>query len=118
MSFKNDDLYARVWECEYKKPIYDAENKNATPSNSTEIPVQFDSSTGETRNTLGTAHECSAEIFPQTEQVCDATYTYPYMEPDVETSSEQPYNSPTNPCSSKYNSRHNPKPNCKDDYRY
>ena len=118
MSLKHDDLYARAWECEYEQPIIDAEIFNATPPNSTEIPVQVDVSTEEMRNTPGTAQEFSPEIFPPTEQICDVTDSYPDMEPDVETSSEQPNHSPTNPRSSKYNLRHNPKPKCNDDYRY
>ena len=118
MSLKHDDFYAREWECEYEKPIFDAEENNAMPPNSPEISVQSDASTEEMQNTPRTSHECSPEIFPQTEELSDVTDTYPHVEPDVETSSEQPNNSPTNPRSSKYNLRHNPKLNCDDDYRY
>ena len=118
VSLKHNDLYARAWECDYEQPIFDAENYNATPPNSTEIPIQSDISTEKTRNTPGTAHECSPQNFPPREKVCDVTDTYPDMEPDVEITSEQPNSSPTNPCSSKYNLRHNPKPNCNDNYRY
>ena len=118
VSLKHDDLYARAWECEYKKPIFDTENNNATPPNSPEFPVQSDLLTEETWNTPGTAQECSREIFPQTEHLCDVIDTNPYVEPDVETSSEQSNTSPTKPRSSKYNSSHNPKPNCSDGYRY
>ena len=117
MSFKHDDLYARAWECDYERPIFDAENNNATPPISSETPVQSDVSTEEKRNTPATTHECSAEIIPQTEELCDVTDTCPEMEPDLEISSEQPNSSPTNPHSSKYNLRHNPKPDCNDDYR-
>ena len=118
MSLKNDDLYARAWECDYERPIFVAENNNATPPNSTETPVQSDLSTEEMRNTPGTSHESSPEIFPQTKELGDVTDTYPDMEPDVEASSEQPESSPTNPRSSKYNFYHGPKTNCNDDYRY
>ena len=69
-------------------------------------------------NTPGTAHDCSKEIFAQTDKVSDVTDTYPHMKPDVETNSEQPSNSPINPRSSKYNLRHNPTPYSNDDYRY
>ena len=103
VSVKQDNFFARAWECEYEKPIFDAENNNATPPNSPEFPVQSDLLTEETWNTLGTAHECSPEIFPQTEELSDVTDTYPDMKPDVETSSEQQNISPTNPRSSKYN---------------
>ena len=119
VSLNHDDLYARAWEYDYEQPIFDAENNNAAPPNSQKIPVQSDFSTEEMRNTPGTTHECSPEIFPQTDEISDVTDTYSHMEPPgVETSSEQPKNSPTNPRSSKYNLRHNPKPNCNDDYRY
>ena len=101
MSLKHDDLYARAWECDYEQPIFDAENNNATPPNSTEIPVQSDVATEEMRNTPGTAHECFPENFPPTGELCDVTDTYPDMEPDVEISSEQRSSSPTNPRSSK-----------------
>ena len=111
------NLYARTWGCEYKKPIFDAGKYNATPPYSPDIPVQSNLSTEETLNTPGTAQENSPEHFPQTEDLCDVTFTYPYMEPNVGTSSEQRNNSPTNPRSSKYNLRHNPKLNCNDDYR-
>ena len=84
----------------------------------THTKFQSELSTEEMKNTPGTAHECSPEIFPQTDEVSDVTYTYPRMEPDVEPSPEQPENSPTNPSSSKYNLGHNPKPNCNDNYRY
>ena len=67
------------------------------------------------RNTPGTTHECSPEIFSQTEQLSDVTDTYPDVEPDVEASWEQPESSPTNPRSSKYNLRHYPKLNCNED---
>ena len=115
---KHNFLYARAWECENEQPIFDGENNDATPPNSTEIPLQFELSTEEMRNTPETTHECSPEIFPQTEEINDVTGTYPDIEPGVETNSEQPNSSPTNPRSSKYNLRHNPQPNCNDDYKY
>ena len=119
VSLKYDDLYARAWECEYEKPIFDAEKNIATPPNSPKNQVKADLSTEETRNTPGTAQECSRKHFPQTEELCDVTDTYPYMKLDMETSSdmEQRNNSPTNPRSSKCNLRHNLEPNCEDDYR-
>ena len=107
-SLKQDDLYARAWKCEYEKPNFDAQNNNATPPNSPELPVQSDLPLEEMQNTPGSAQKCSPRIFLQTEHLCDVTDTYPEMEPDVKISSEQPNNSPTNPRSSKYNLRHNP----------
>ena len=63
MSLKHDDLYARAWEYDYEKPIFNAEKNNATPPNPHEIPVQSDFLTGEMRNTPGATHECFPEIF-------------------------------------------------------
>ena len=118
VSLNHDDLYARVWEYDYEQPFFDAENNNTAPPSSQETPVHSDFSTEEMSNTTGTTHDCSSDIFPQTDEVSDVTDTYPHMEPDVETSSEQPENSPTNRRSSKYNLSNNPKPNCNDDYIY
>ena len=118
VSLNQDDLYARAWEYDFEQPIFDAENDNAAPPNPREIPVHFDFSTEEMRNTPGNPHVCSAEIFPNTDELGNVTDTYPYTEPGAGTSSEQPQNSPTNPRSSKYTLRHNPKPNCDDYYRY
>ena len=115
VSLKHDDLYARAWEYDYEQPLFDAENNNAAPPNSSEIPVKSDLSTDEMRNTRGTTRECSPENFPQTDEVSDVTDTYPHTEPDVELSSDQPQNIPINPRSSKYNLRHNPQPNCNGD---
>ena len=117
VSLKHDDLYARAWECENEQPNFYAENIIPMPPISPEIPVQSDVSTEKMRNTPGTAHECSPEIFPHTEEITDVTDTYPHMEPDVKTSSEQPNSSPTNPRSSKYNLSQNPKLKCNVDCR-
>ena len=118
VSLHHDDLYAKAWEYNFEQPIFDAENDKAAPPNLQEIPLQSDYSTEEKRNTPGTPHVCSPEIFRCIDEVSDVTDTCPHMEPDVDSSPEQPQNSPANTRSSKYNLRHNPKPNCKDDYRY
>ena len=67
------------------------------PSNSPEIAVQSDFLAEGTRNTPRAARECSSEVLPQTEELCDLTDTYPYMEHHAETSSEQPNKNLTNP---------------------
>ena len=118
VSLHHDVLYAKAWEYDFEQPIFDAENDKAAPPNVQEIPLQFDYSTEEIRNTPGNPHVCSPEIFPCTDEVSDVTYTCPHMEPNVVSSPEQPQNSPANTHSSKYNLRHNPKPICNDDYRY
>ena len=63
VSLKHDDLYARAWECEYEKPIFDAEINNARPPKSPETPVQSDFLTEELRNTRGTPQGCSRDFF-------------------------------------------------------
>ena len=118
VSLYHDDSYARAWEYDFEQPIFDAKNDNAAPPNQREIAVQSDLSTEEMRNTQGTTHECSPEIFPPADEISDVADTYTNVEPDVGTSSEQQGNSPSNPRSSRYNLRHNPKPNCNDDCRY
>ena len=42
VSIKHDDLYARAWEREYGKLIFDSENDKVTPPNSPEFAVQPD----------------------------------------------------------------------------
>ena len=37
---KHDDLYARAWECEYEKPIFDSNYNNLVTPNSPEITVR------------------------------------------------------------------------------
>ena len=118
MSLHHDDLYARAWEYDFEQPIFDAENDNEAPPNQREIQVQSDLSTEETRNTQGTTHQCSPEIFPPTDEIDDVADTYTHVEPDVGISSEKQEDRLSNPRSSKYNLRHNQKPNCNDDYRY
>ena len=89
VSINHDDLYARAWEHHYEQPIFDDGNNDATQPDSHEIPIQSGLSTGEMRNTLGTTHECSPEIFPPTDETSDVADTYTHVEPDVGTSSEQ-----------------------------
>ena len=37
---KHDDLYARAWECEYDKPIFDSDRDNMGKPNSPEVSVR------------------------------------------------------------------------------
>ena len=52
VSLSHDDLYAKAWEYDYEQPIFDAESKNAAPTNLQEIPRRSDFSTEEMRKTL------------------------------------------------------------------
>ena len=115
---KHDDLYARAWECENDKPIFDSARDTVGIPNSPEITVRSDKAADETRSTPGTTRKSSPEFLPQVDNVYDGTDTDHYMQPDADTSVEQIDPKPTNPRSSKYDLRHSPKPNCNNDYRY
>ena len=89
VSINHDDLYARAWEYHYEQPIFDDGNNGATQPDSHETPIQSDLSTGEMRNTLGTTHVGSPEIFPPTAETSDVADTHTHVKPAVGTSSEQ-----------------------------
>ena len=54
---KHDCLYARVWECEYDKPIFDSDRNNMVIPNSPEVSVRADEAPDETRSIPGTIQE-------------------------------------------------------------
>ena len=115
---KHDDLYARAWECEYDKPIFDSDYINLATPNSREITRQSEEAADEMMNNPGTIGQNSPESIPQTDRSFDGTDTDHYMQPDAETTVEQLNPTPTNPRSSKFDLRHNPKPKCSDNYRF
>ena len=115
---KHDDLYARAWECEYDKPIFDSDRDNMDVSNLPEVTVQPEGAADGTRSTPGTIQEDPPEILSHTDEIDDGTDMEHYMQPDADSSVEQIDPKPTNPRISKYDLRHNPRPNCNDDYRY
>ena len=60
---KHDGLYARAWECEYDKPIFDSDRDNMVIANSPEIAVRSDEEAAdETRSTQGAAQESSQKL--------------------------------------------------------
>ena len=115
---KHDDLYARAWECEYNKPIFDSDRDNLVSPNSPEVAVRSRKATDETRSTPGTIQEDSSNIPPRADEIDDGANTDHHIQPDADNSVEKIDPTPTNPRSSKYDLRHNPRPNCNDDYRY
>ena len=115
---KHDDLYARAWECEYDKPIFDSDRDNLVSSNSPEVTVRSGEAADQTRSTPGTIKADSSDILPHELEKDDGTDTDHHMQPDADNSVEQIDPTPTNPRSSKYNLRHNPGPNCNVDCRY
>ena len=88
VGIKHHDLHARAWECENGRPILDAEIDNATPPISPQNVVQTDLSAKETWNSPRTARDRFREVYPQVEELCDVTDTYPYLESHAETNLE------------------------------
>ena len=46
---KHDDLYARAWECEYDKPIFDSDCDNMVIPNPPEVKVRPEEAADEIR---------------------------------------------------------------------
>ena len=72
---KHDDLYARTWECECDKPIFDSDRDNMVVPNSPEVTAQPEEAADEKRSTPGTIQE----ILPHTDEVADGTDTDHYI---------------------------------------
>ena len=115
---KHDDLYARAWDCEYDKPIFDSDRDNLKIANSPEVTVRSGEAADETRSTPGTIQEDSSDTLPHIDEIEEGTNTDHYMQPDADTIVEQIDLMPTNLRSAKYDLRHNLRSNCNDDYRY
>ena len=114
---KHDDLYARAWDCENDKPIFDSNRDNMVTPNSPEVTIRSEKATDDTGSSPGNTRKSSPEFIPQVDNSYDGTDTDHYKQPDADTSVEQIEPTPTNPRSSKYDLRHNPRPNCNEDYR-
>ena len=71
---KHDDLYARAWECEYDKPMFDSDRDNMVIPNPPEVSVRREEAADETRSTPGTIQD-SLEILPHTDDIDDGTDT-------------------------------------------
>ena len=61
---KHDDLYARAWECEYDKSIFDSDSDNVVSPNSPEVTVRSGEEADATGSTPGTTQEDSSNIPP------------------------------------------------------
>ena len=81
-------MYARAWERDFGRPVLDANKNNVTLPNPSENAVRSDFSTEEKWNTQENSQERLPAVFPLTEDLCDVTDTYPYMEIDEDTRSE------------------------------
>ena len=62
---KHDDLYARAWEFEYDKPIFDRDRDNIVVPKSPEVTVKPEEAVDETRSTPGTIQEDSRDSPPR-----------------------------------------------------
>ena len=114
----HDDLYVRLWECEYDRPVFDSDFNNLATPSPPESTIRSEQTADEMRNSPRILPGNSTEIIPQPDGSYDGRNVDHDTQPDADTSVEQPDLTPTNPRSSKYDLRHNPKPNCNDDYRY
>ena len=101
MRIKHDDLYARAWECEYEKPIFDSDYNDAATPHSSGITIRTDKGTDETSTVPNTIPENSPELFHQADDVCDETDTDQFVEPTADMSVEQTNATPINPSSTK-----------------
>ena len=72
---KNDDWYARAWECEYEKPIFDSDYNNLVTPKILEITERSEEAANELTSTQGTIRENSQEIIPQADRSYDGTDT-------------------------------------------
>ena len=90
----HDDLYTRVWECEYDEPIFDSDYNNlATP----EITIRSEQAADEMRSTPGIIPGNSPEIFPQPDGPYHGRDVDRDTQPDSDMSVEQLDPMPTNP---------------------
>ena len=64
VTIKHDDLYARAWECEYDKPIFDSDRDNMVKPNSSGVSVRPEEAADETRSTPGTIQEDPSRFSP------------------------------------------------------
>ena len=115
---KQDELYARAWECDYETLFFDSYRAEPDYHNSPKIRVRHDLAKDETCIITWTTRESYPENFLQTDEFCDGTDTDQCMELDAEAISEQPNPSNANPRNTKNDLRHDPKPKCNDDYSY
>ena len=115
---KHDDLYAKAWECEYDKPIFDSNYNNVATLSSPEITTRSEQVVDKMRITPGTIPGKSPETILQPDRSYEEMDTDYNMQPHADARVEQQDPTSTNTRSSKYDLRHNPKPNCSDDYRY
>ena len=90
-------MYARAWECEYEKPVFDSDYINLVTPNSPEITIRSEEAADKMRSTAGNIREKSPELIPQTYSSNYRTDTDHYMQLDANTSVEQPDPTPTNP---------------------
>ena len=60
---KHEDLYARTWQSDFGKNIFDNDLHEFSPPNPREMTVEFNQTISETCRTLGTTQNSSPENF-------------------------------------------------------
>ena len=98
---KHDDLYARLWECEYGEPIFESDYINLATPSSPEITIRSEQTADEIRNNPRTIRENSPEIIPQPHRSYDERDIDHDTQLDADTSVQQLDLTPTKPRSSK-----------------
>ena len=119
MIIKIDDLYARAWECDYERPIFDADDDKTAPPHPPGIAERSNLPPEEMLNTPGTSRDFFPEIFQFNQPTDYQTKRIPISIRNV--TQTWAWNSITLslPTPIVHNTTYvNPKPNCNDDYRF
>ena len=78
--FKHDELYARAWESDFGKPIFDNDQNEPSPPNPREATVDSDPTKDKTCSTSGTNRKVFPEVFHPGDGLFDGTDTDHYMQ--------------------------------------
>ena len=90
VTIAHNDWYARAWECENEKWIFDDDHDNSPIPNSLDTVVRFELAADETSVITTTIPESIPKIFPEADRLCDETDTDYYMELDSDTNVKRP----------------------------
>ena len=104
---KNDDLYARAWECEYDEPMFDSDYDNLAIPSSPEFTIRSEQTADETGNIPVTIPESPPQIIPEAHTSYDGRDVDRDTQPDAGTGVEQLEPMSSNP--REYDLRHTPK---------
>ena len=114
----HDDLYARAWECDYQKPIFENDRGELDIPKSTEFTVQSNLLNDGSCTIPDTIQRTFPEVFPQTEGMHDGMDTDHDAKYTWETNLEDNNTNSIKPRDKKYDMGFNMKLNWNDDTRY